>query len=468
MWETLRFVTVADIEQVLSETRTVSPPLQACRHPDACGEACPKAPVGGEGLDHGGVIASLRTDCGLLARIDTRLGPEAPERITPGDAVAALRLHGLGLAHRPWSVTPPLVAGNPRERWWREGLEAARCTRVQRGRPRGEAAAAGGHLGCEALALAVWAHAGRDRRGHPRDTTRVALPGAYVPARDAPARRRPRSDAQDHRPDLPQAVVDRLVCHDGGNPVVRQRGAGHPADPQGCRKRAAAVIRACQDPPRPRDRVAAAPRAGADTATPRAPVGVSTRLPAPLTWVSQVMGHARQGDPGPSGRATPRDQPRAWGHEGRAPRWRVGSSPAAVARADAPLTHATARADAALTPPRGPRPSHAAHAPQGPSGATPGARPCRCRPAGAGHATPGLRGPGHPDRRPRVEGCRGQRRRPRPVARGRGLAVAHRPALGRLGVVGQTTAPHGRGAQGDAPGVPGGLRGATPPANAMS
>ena len=54
--------------------------------------------------------------------------------------------------------------------------------------------------GVEALALAVWARAGRDRRGHPLDTTRVALPGAYVPARDAPARRRPRGDAQDHRP----------------------------------------------------------------------------------------------------------------------------------------------------------------------------------------------------------------------------------------------------------------------------
>ena len=313
----------------------------------------------GARLDHGGVIASLRTDCGLMARIDTGLGPEAPERITPGDAVAALRLHGLGLAHRPWSVTSPCVAGKPRERWWREGLEAARCTRVQRGCPRDEAAAAGDHRWCEELALAVWAHAGRDLRGHHRDTTRVALPGAYVPARDAPARRMPAGDAQDHRPALPQAVVARLVSHDGGLPVVRQRWAGHPADTQGCRKRAAAVIRACQDTPRPRDRVAAAPRAGEDTATPRAPVGVITRLPAPLTWVSQVMGHARQGDPGPSGRATPRDQPRAWGHEGRAPRWLVGSSPAAVARADATRTHATPRADAAITTPRWPR-----HAPR--------------------------------------------------------------------------------------------------------
>ena len=126
---------------------------------------------------------------------------------------------------------------------------------------RDEAAAAGDHRWCEELALAVWAHAGRDLRGHHRDTTRVALPGAYVPARDAPARRMPPGDAQDHRPDLPQAVVARLVSHDGGIPVVRQRWAGHPADTQGCRKRAAAVIRACQDTPRPRDRVAAAPRA---------------------------------------------------------------------------------------------------------------------------------------------------------------------------------------------------------------
>ena len=63
-----------------------------------------------ERLDHLGVIASVIKDLGLIAMIDTRLVPDAQEVITPGEAMAAMILNGLGFANRPLSLTPQFFA----------------------------------------------------------------------------------------------------------------------------------------------------------------------------------------------------------------------------------------------------------------------------------------------------------------------------------------------------------------------
>jgi Domain of unknown function (DUF4277) len=54
-----------------------------------------------ERLAHLGLIAAVIKGLGLLDMIDRRLVPEAPERRTPGEAVAGMILQGLGWAHRP-------------------------------------------------------------------------------------------------------------------------------------------------------------------------------------------------------------------------------------------------------------------------------------------------------------------------------------------------------------------------------
>ena len=56
-----------------------------------------------ERLDHLGLIASVIKDLGLIAMIDARLGADAQEDITPGEAVAGMILNGLGFANRPLS-----------------------------------------------------------------------------------------------------------------------------------------------------------------------------------------------------------------------------------------------------------------------------------------------------------------------------------------------------------------------------
>ena len=54
-----------------------------------------------ERLAHWGLMAAVIKGLGLLAMIDRRLVPEAPERSPPGEAVAGMLLQGRGGAHQP-------------------------------------------------------------------------------------------------------------------------------------------------------------------------------------------------------------------------------------------------------------------------------------------------------------------------------------------------------------------------------
>src|SRR5918996_2648356 len=92
-----------------------------------------------ERLDHLGLIASVIKDLGLIDMIDRRLVPDEQEVITPGEAVAAMILNGLGFANRPLSLTPQFFANKPLELLFREGLRAEMLNRFTIGRTLDEA-----------------------------------------------------------------------------------------------------------------------------------------------------------------------------------------------------------------------------------------------------------------------------------------------------------------------------------------
>jgi transposase len=87
-----------------------------------------------ERLDHLGVIASVIKDLGLIDMIDTRLVPEAQEKITSGEAVAGMILNGLGFANRPLSLTPQFFANKPLDLLFRQGIDAEMFNRFKLGR----------------------------------------------------------------------------------------------------------------------------------------------------------------------------------------------------------------------------------------------------------------------------------------------------------------------------------------------
>jgi transposase len=302
-----------------------------------------------ERLDHLGVIASVIKDLGLISMIDTRLVPDKQEVITPGEAVAAMILNGLGFANRPLSLTPQFFASKPLDLLFRAGIDAKMFNRFKLGRTLDEASAYGCDLLFQELALTVCAHEGIDLRFNHLDTTSFALTGDYIPDSDEHAIRITHGYSKDHRPDLKQAVLELMVSQDGGIPFVSKSWDGNTSDTQVFQQRAQALMSAFKDTPSPRYLVADAKLSCEDNAVHLAPLGFITRIPATLKVVSQVIGQALQWDTWQPFDDATRYQPLALGHYGMAQRWLIVYSRAALERAEATLNKAKQREHEAIT-----------------------------------------------------------------------------------------------------------------------
>jgi transposase len=242
-----------------------------------------------------------------MAMIDARLGAEAPEEITSGEAVAGMSLNGVGLANRPLSFTPPCFAKTPLDLWFREGVRAEMFNRFKLGRTLDQVHTYGCALLFNERALAVCAHAGLDMRFHHLDTTSVALTGESVPDRDAQAMTLTPGSSKDHRPDLKQAVLELMVSQDGGVPFVSQRWDGHASDTQIFQERAEALITTLQRSSTPRYLVADAKLYHEAKAATLSQLGCITRIPHTLKRVSQAITQALSWDRWHSLDATTRD-----------------------------------------------------------------------------------------------------------------------------------------------------------------
>jgi transposase len=302
-----------------------------------------------ERLDHLGLIAAVIKDVGLIDMIDRRLVPDEQEVITPGEAVAAMILNGLGFANRPLSLTPQFFANKPLDLLFREGLDAEMFNRFKLGRTLDEASAYGCDLLFQELALAVCAQEGIDLRFNHLDTTSFSLTGDYVPDSDEHAIRITHGYSKDHRPDLKQAVLELMVSQDGGVPFVSKSWDGNTSDTQVFQQRAEALLRAFKDTPTARYLVADAKLYCEDNAVHLAKLGFITRIPATLKVVSQVMSQALQWGTWQPFDDHTRYQPLALCHYGMAQRWLVVSSRAALERAEATLKKAQERENEAIT-----------------------------------------------------------------------------------------------------------------------
>jgi hypothetical protein len=141
------------------------------------------------------------------------------------------------------------------------------------------------------------------------------------------------------------------VSQEGGVPLGSQRWEGKTSDTQIFQEWAEALRAAVARAPTPRYLVADATRSTEDTAATLAQRGFLTRMPGPLTLVSQVITQALQWDRGYRLDAMTRYDRLALWHDGMAQRWLVVASQAAMERAEANLNTAQQRAWAALEPP---------------------------------------------------------------------------------------------------------------------
>jgi transposase len=288
-------------------------------------------------------------DLGLIDLINARLVPDAQEVLTPGEAMAGMILNGLGFANRPLSLTPQFFANKPLELLFREGIHAEMFNRFKLGRTLDEASTYGCDLLFHGLALAVCAQEGIDLRFNHLDTTSFSLHGEYVPDSDEQAITITYGYSKDHRPDLKQAVLELLVSQDGGVPFGSKSWGGNTSDIKVFQARAQALLAAFQNAPSPRYLIADSKLYHENNTPNLQTLGFITRIPHTLSSVSQVIAQAIAWDTWHRLDDETRHQCLELCHYGMAQRWLIVQSDAALERAEATITNARQREEAAIT-----------------------------------------------------------------------------------------------------------------------
>jgi len=296
-----------------------------------------------ERLDHLGVVASVIKDLGLIEMLDTRLLLHDQEEITAGEAVAGMILNGLGFSNRPLSLTPQFFANKPLDLLFHEGVRAEMCNRFKLGRTLDEVHVYGCDLLFSELALAVCAQEGIDERCNHLDTTSFSLTGDSVPESDEHAIAITHGYSKAHRPDLKQAVLERMVSQAGGVPLLSKSWEGNASDTQIFQERAQALMATFRGSPSPRYLVADAKLYDEENAPNLAKLGFITRIPGTLKLIAQVITQALRWDTWQFLEAMTRYQRIEWCHYGMAQRWLVVWAQASLERAEASVNKACPR-----------------------------------------------------------------------------------------------------------------------------
>jgi transposase len=207
-----------------------------------------------------------------------------------------MMLNGVGFANRPLSLRPQFFANQPLDLRFRPDVKAEMRNRFTLGRTLAEVHTSGRDLLLSEIALVVCRQEALDQRLNHRDTTSFSLTGDDVPESDQQAIAITHGYAKDHRPDLKQAVLALMVSQDGGVPLVSKTWDGNAAESQIFQDRAQALLSTFAPSPTPRSLMADSKLSSKDNAAQLKPLGFITRLPDPLTLVSQVIRQALRED----------------------------------------------------------------------------------------------------------------------------------------------------------------------------
>jgi len=280
---------------------------------------------------------------GLIEMIDARLGLDAQEGITTGEALAGMILNGLGFSDRPMSLTPQFFAHKPVGLLFRDGVSAEHFNRFKLGRSLDKTFS----YGCDTLfsevALAVCQQEGIAQTFTCLDTPSFSLTGAYVPETDTQAIAITYGYAKDHRPDLKQAGLELMVAQDGGVPLMSQSWDGNASDTGVFKERCEALLTQFAASETPRYLIADAKLYTEANAPNLARLPFITRIPETLTVTQQIIEQAWAWDAWQPLDETVKYQRVALCHYGMAQRWLVVSSQDAWQRAAHTLAKAQAK-----------------------------------------------------------------------------------------------------------------------------
>lgn len=162
-------------------------------------------------LDHHGLVAAICHDLKIAQRIDDRLGYDRQRKVSPGTAVVAMIINGLGFTNRRLYLARQFFESKAMERFLDTNLEAKDITDYTLGHALDDIADYGASKLFAEVAFGVAIDNNLlDRKNH-LDTTSILVHGAYDVNDDPKTIDVTHGFSKDGRPDLKQVVLSLVV-----------------------------------------------------------------------------------------------------------------------------------------------------------------------------------------------------------------------------------------------------------------
>lgn len=181
-------------------------------------------------LDHLGIVAGIIHELKLIEDADKLLDASKHNNVTPGEAVAAMILNGLGFTSRPTTLTPQFFNTKPLDILIRPGLSEEDLNRHKLGRVLDSIAAYGCEKFFNTIALQICKEEKIDLSKIHGDTTSFEVEGDYKNQEETATVKITHGYSKAKRPDLKQIVFELCVSSDGGVPFVLRPWSGNKAD----------------------------------------------------------------------------------------------------------------------------------------------------------------------------------------------------------------------------------------------
>jgi len=195
-----------------------------------------------ERMDHLGLVAGVIKDLGLIETIDGRIGRHGDEKVSCGEAVAAMILNGLGFSDKPLTLAPQFFDNAPTELLLGAHAAPAHFNRFKLGRTLDDVHSYGCDLLFSELAISACKKEGVETRFRHLDSSSFSLNGEYLPDEYVEAVTITYGHSKDHRPDLKQVVLELMSTQDGRVPLISKSWDGNTSDNEIFRERAKAIV----------------------------------------------------------------------------------------------------------------------------------------------------------------------------------------------------------------------------------
>jgi transposase len=181
-------------------------------------------------LDHLGLVAAICQDLKIAQRIDDRLPCDSQRKVSPGRAVIAMILNGLGFTNRRLYLTDQFFESKAIERLLGPDLNAKDITDYTLGHALDDIAEYGSSKLFAEVAFGIAMDNNLLEDKNHLDTTSILVHGAYEINDDPKTVEVVHGFSKDHRPDLKQIVLSLVVNGSSSIPLWMEPLDGNSSD----------------------------------------------------------------------------------------------------------------------------------------------------------------------------------------------------------------------------------------------